>query len=127
MLALPVLAVTAAPAATDTGQSSLLLVAVVVGAATLVLLSIALDLRKLRRDSRLRAVHGVLGAGFSVIVVAGALAMSTTLGAAPSATAGQPEWPATTHLSPAPVPESIDTSDITDPSTDIQLPTLGTE
>jgi hypothetical protein len=50
--------------------------------------------------------------------------MSMALGAAPSATAGQPERPATTQVRPAPVPEAVDTSDITDPSTDIQLPTL---
>lgn len=127
MLALPVIAGSPAPVAPDADPASLLLVAIVVAAAALVLLSIALDLRKLRRASRLRPVHGVLGAGFCMIVVAGALSMSMALGSAPAATAGQPSAPATTGLAPAPEPEEIDTSDITDPSTDIQLPTLGIE
>jgi hypothetical protein len=118
MLALPVLA---APPAPETAPGSVL-VAVVVGAAILVLVSIALDLRKLRRSSRLRAIDGVLGAAFTVIVVGGALAMSMALGSAPTANAGQPASPA--QLAPAPEPVSIDTSDVTDPSTDIQLPTL---
>jgi NADH:ubiquinone oxidoreductase subunit 6 (subunit J) len=125
MLALPVLAISSAPLAADPALSSALLVAIVVGAATLVLLSIALDLRQLRRSSRLRATHGVLGAGFSVIVIAGALAMSMTLGSAPAATAGQQKAPAISQVESAPEPAPIDTTDITDPSTDIQLPTLG--
>ena len=122
MLAIPVLA-SPVPAADTAGS---LLVAVVVGAAALVLVSIALDLRKLRRASRLRAIHGVLGAAFSMIVVGGALAMSMALGSAPTATADQPSAPLSGQLTPAPEPVQIDTSDITDPSTDIQLPTLGT-
>jgi hypothetical protein len=124
MLALPVLTASPLPA-TDAVPGSLL-VAVVVGAAILVLVSIALDLRKLRRASRLRAIHGVLGAAFSMIVVGGALAMSMALGSAPTATADQPSAPVMGQLAPAPEPISIDTGDITDPSTDIHLPTLGT-
>ena len=121
MLALPVLAVPSAPDATPAA----LLLAGVVAVAILVLVSIALDLRKLRRASRLRAIHGVLGAAFSIMVVGGALAMSMALGSAPTATAGQDVAPTVTHESPVPVPEQLDTSDVTDPSTDIQLPTLG--
>jgi len=100
------------------------LTAVVVIAAVAVLVTIALDLRKLRRASRLRAVHGVVGAAFSMVVVGGALALSMALGTAPSASAGQPD--ALTGWQ-VPAPESIDTSDVTDPSTDIQLPTLTIE
>lgn len=124
MLALPDFAVTSATAVSEPAQGSLL-VAAVVAAAILVLVVIALDLRKLRRASRLRAIHGVLGAAFSIIVVSGALAMSMALGSAPSASADQKNAPGTSWPAPAPAPESIDTSDITDPSTDIQLPTLG--
>lgn len=120
MLALPALAVPPAP---DAAAASLL-VAAVVAAAILVLVSIALDLRKLRRASKLRAIHGVLGAAFSMVVVGGALAMSMALGSAPTATAGQQVSPVATQSNPAPEPESVDTSDITDPTTDIQLPTL---
>src|SRR5690554_6272410 len=123
MLALPALAV---PAALDTTPAAWLLAAVV-AVAILVLVSIALDLRKLRRASRLRAIHGVLGAAFSMIVVGGALAMSMALGSASTATAGQGDQPVATYEQPVPVPEPLDTSDITDPSTDIQLPTLSTE
>jgi hypothetical protein len=120
MLALPEPMVLAASESTP----NTLLTAVVVVCAVAVLVSIALDLRKLRRSSRLRAVHGVLGAAFSMVVVGGALALSMALGTAPSATADQPDAPATWQV---PAPESIDTSDVTDPSTDIQLPTLGIE
>jgi drug/metabolite transporter (DMT)-like permease len=123
MLALPALAVVPAPA-TDAAS---LLVAGVVVVAILVLVSIALDLRKLRRASRLRAIHGVLGAAFSIVVVGGALAMSMALGSASTATAGQDVAPVITHEMPVAVPEPLDTSDVTDPSTDIQLPTLGAE
>ena len=123
MLALPALAV---PAALDTAPAAWLLAAVV-AVAILVLVSIALDLRKLRRASRLRAIHGVLGAAFSMIVVGGALAMSMALGSASTATAGQGDQPVATYEQPVPLPEPLDTSDITDPSTDIQLPTLSTE
>lgn len=126
MLALPDLAMPSAPAVSHTGHGSLLVVAVVV-AAILVLVVIALDLRKLRRASRLRAIHGVLGAAFSMVVVGGALAMSMALGSAPPASADQEDAPSTSWPAPAPAPESIDTSDITDPSTDIELPTLGLE
>ena len=126
MLALPVSAVSSAHAVTPPAHGSLL-VAAVIAAAILVLTVIALDLRKLRRASRLRAIHGVLGAAFSVVVVGGALAMSMALGSAPSASAGQQDSPSTSWPAPAPTPEPIDTSDITDPATDIQLPTLGTE
>ncbi|HEU4808799.1 MAG TPA: hypothetical protein VFT01_11100 [Homoserinimonas sp.] len=101
--------------------------AAVVAVAILVLVSIALDLRKLRRASKLRAIHGVLGAAFSMVVVGGALAMSMALGSAPTATAGQQVAPVATQSTPAPEPELIDTSDITDPTTDIQLPTLASD
>jgi len=124
MLALPVLAAAAVPADAPAAQGSIL-VAVVIAAAILVLVVIALDLRKLRRASRLRAIHGVLGATFSILVVGGALAMSMALGSAPSASAGQQDAPNVTWPAPAPAPETIDTSDVVDPSTDIQLPTLG--
>jgi hypothetical protein len=123
MLALPALAV---PAALDTAPAAWLLAAVV-AVAILVLVSIALDLRKLRRASRLRAIHGVLGAAFSMIVVGGALAMSMALGSASTATAGQGDQPVVTYEQPVPLPEPLDTSDVTDPSTDIQLPTLSTD
>jgi hypothetical protein len=126
MLALPVSAVLSAHAVPPSAQGSVL-VAAVVAAAILVLVVIALDLRKLRRASRLRAIHGVLGAAFSVVVVGGALAMSMALGSAPSASAGQQGTPSTSWPAPAPAPQPIDTSDITDPATDIQLPTLGIE
>lgn len=119
MLALPELTVLAA---SESAPNSLL-TAIVVLAAVAVLVTIALDLRKLRRASRLRAVHGVLGATFSIMVVGGALALSLALGSAPSASAGQPLAPALAPT-PAPAPESIDTSDVTDPATDVQLPTL---
>ena len=130
MLALPALLAAPTPAS-ETAPGALLLVAVVVGLAIAVLLSIALDLRRLRRASRLRTIHGVMGAAFTAIVVAGALSMSLAIGAAPAATADQPEAPIATERAtePAPVPvppepESIDRSDVTDPATDIQLPTL---
>src|SRR5690554_1603419 len=110
-------------AASESAPNSLL-TAVVVIAAMAVLMIIALDLRKLRRASRLRAVHGVLGAAFSMVAVGGALALSMALGTAPSASAGQPDVPASFEV---PAPESMDTSDVTDLSTDIQLPTLGIE
>lgn len=118
MLALPVPVVAPAP---DTDS---LLVAAVVAVAIAVLASIALDLRKLRRASRLRAIHGVLGAAFSMVVVGGALAMSMALGSATTATAEQRDTPPIAWPESAPGPESLDTSDISDPSTDIQLPTL---
>lgn len=104
-------------------MSSLLPIAIILAFAVIVLTSIALDLRRLRRASRLRPVHTWLGVAFTGIVVGGTLAMSITLGAAPSATAGQPD---ATVVEPqqAPAPESIDRSDITDAATDIQLPTL---
>ncbi|MHA6667898.1 hypothetical protein ACX3O0_03410 [Homoserinimonas sp. A447] len=120
MLALPALAVPAAPDATPAAW----LLAAVVAVAILVLVSIALDLRKLRRASRLRAIHGVLGAAFSMIVVGGALAMSMALGSASTATAGPGDAPVAGYEEPVAVPEQLDTSDVTDPSTDIQLPTL---
>jgi hypothetical protein len=104
-----------------------LLLAAVVAVAILVLVSIALDLRKLRRASRLRAIHGVLGAAFSMIVVGGALAMSMALGSASTATAGQTDPPVATYEQPVPLPDQLDTSDVTDPSTDIQLPTLSVD
>src|SRR5690554_8219708 len=105
MLALPDL-VSSAPMASavagaDPAPNSLL-VGVVVTAAILVLVVIALDLRKLRRASRLRAIHGVLGAAFSMIVVGGALAMSMALGGAPSATADQQDTPVVNWPAPAP-------------------------
>lgn len=126
MLALPALVAAPTPT-TEPGTGALLLVAIVVGVAALVLLSIALDLRRLRRASKFRAVHGAMGATFTVMVVGGALAMTFSLGSAPAATADQPLTPAAVDLAPAPQPESIDTGDVTDPATDIQLPTLPLE
>lgn len=92
-----------------------------------VLTSIALDLRRLRRNSRLRAIHGVTGAAFTAIVVGGALTMSLALAAATTATAEQQPMDAPASAvtpSPIPEPESINTADVTDSRTDIQLPTL---
>jgi hypothetical protein len=126
MLAVPELLVAlpmAQPSAVAGESSSALPIVIVLALAIAVLVSIALDLRRLRRASRLRAVHSALGALFTVIVVGSTLALTAALGSAPSATAEQPDA-IEALFEQAPEPERLDTSDITDPSTDIQLPTL---
>ncbi len=115
------------PAAAPVAQAdatSVLPIVIVLALAVAILVSIALDLRRLRRASKLRAIHSALGAVLTVIVVGGTLAMTAALGSAPSATAEQGDGTVASIFEQAPEPESIDTSDITDPSTDIQLPTL---
>lgn len=62
-----------------------------------------------------------------MIVVGGALAMSMALGSAATATADQGDQPVATYEQPVPLPAPLDTSDVTDPSTDIQLPTLSAD
>lgn len=120
MLALPKPMVVAA----SESMPATLLTAVVVISAVAVLVSIAVDLRTRRRASRLRAADGVLGVALSMVVVGGALTLSMALGSAPSASADQPDAPASRQV---PASESIDTSDVTDPTTDVQLPTLSIE
>lgn len=101
------------------GEPSTFSVVAVVSGAFVVLAVIALGMRRLRLTSRLRPVHGVVGGVVTGLVVVGALTVSMALGAAPTATAEQqPDVPGS---------HPVDTSDITDPATDIQLPTLSFE
>lgn len=99
-------------------------VMVIVALAVAVLVSIALDLRRLRFTAQLRTVHTVLGVAFTCVVVGGALTAAAAFGAAPSASAEMHSTDPPAPITEVPKPELIDTSDITDPTTDIQLPTL---